>query len=209
MYTGELCQLTTPNDPTSNEPTGHFPGRSVRSRGPLCLSADHLGGTFHPVPPDRYVGSWRLDVGSIDNPFEKPSVGGSLAKQPVGRAAGERDIPLVAVPGIRDSGLGARGSGLGTRDSGFGIRDLGYGARGSAFPPRARCTPGAGARIDGSPTQSPFHDRHVRRPSLLYIDPNGHGVTEATNRNDRRSCFFLHDTPPLDRARGALTLRQA
>ena len=31
-------------DPTDTS-AGHFPGRSVRSRGPLCLSAAHLGGT--------------------------------------------------------------------------------------------------------------------------------------------------------------------
>jgi hypothetical protein len=45
-------------------------------------------------------------MASIDNPFKEPLIRVALAEQPIGRAIGERDVPLVAIPGLM--ALGSR-----------------------------------------------------------------------------------------------------
>jgi hypothetical protein len=48
----------------------------------------------------------------VNNPLEEPLVGVALAEQPIRRPLSKRDVPFVAIPGGRDSGLGTRETGL-------------------------------------------------------------------------------------------------
>ena len=56
-----------------------------------CSNAQRLG-----VGDATAVGSWELS--SVENAFQKPLLGVTLAEDAIGRAIVERHIPLVAIP---------------------------------------------------------------------------------------------------------------
>src|SRR6185369_13371358 len=115
------------------------------------------------TPNDCRSTNSQLPKPSINNPLEEPLVGVALAEQPIRRPLSKRDVPFVAIPGGRNSGLGTRETGLRP-----------------AFPPGARCTPGAGTRIDDSPIQTAPHDRHAHRLAMFHLHADRNRMAKST-----------------------------
>src|SRR5262249_23124516 len=99
---------------------------------------------------------------SIDNAFDKPGVGVTLAEDAIGRTVTDRDVPLIAIP-TRPTGLTSL-----TR-----LID----------PPPARRAPGARTRGDGPAMHSASIDADPDRHATIDTYAGGDGTSESPQRD--------------------------